>query len=302
MSFITINDTSTDENIELFYTKYKTTLNYKTLESTGLCYYLGKPHIDFIGIPNPNTVDKTVFINSIRFCVNQTQGLGYVIIYTHNTDDIITCLSITQLMSNDCDFICVKYLCSNSAFKLIPPERSYGYKMLDFIFGLYTNKIILIEPANTELIEYYVKYKTPSFPYDAETLNITSGFLIYGRILKTSVDCFRILKDGVSWMSDAQEEYLSTPNLIKTNELYRLINQYKLSNPNKFTSNIQDEPLVQYIQSQNPTILIYDFHYLDRIINNMGNVMDGGGGKSKRKTRKSRKTKRRRHRKTKSRK
>jgi hypothetical protein len=62
--------------------------------------------------------------------------------------------------------------------------------MLDFIFRLYRDSVILIEPATPELIPYYTSYKKPNFPYDKSGLIETYNFLIYGNLRILHEVCF----------------------------------------------------------------------------------------------------------------
>jgi hypothetical protein len=87
----------------------------------------------------------------------------------------------------------IKFLCGNEATRDEMRQESgesQGRHMLDFLFNIYRNSVILIEPATPSLIPYYTKYNKPSCPYDPNTLKETYGFLVFGNLSYLSEICF----------------------------------------------------------------------------------------------------------------
>ncbi|MFN9906904.1 MAG: hypothetical protein ACK56F_12415, partial [bacterium] len=115
-----------------------------------------------------------------------------IIYYIHN-DDVITSIAFVQIKSRAKCYVEIKFLCGNEATRDEMRQESgesQGRSMLDFLFKIYRNSVILIEPATPSLIPYYTKYNKPSFPYDPNTLKETFGFLVFGNIYNLSENCF----------------------------------------------------------------------------------------------------------------
>lgn len=172
-----IDNTTTKHDIMNFITYYKNSLS-------DLCVYENTYLVDIEDYISDN------FINDIHYLI---YDLEYNIYYTHN-NNIITSIALVNV-GNDC-YIELRLLCGNITTKNIKiNNKSQGYNMLDFIFNKYKNKIIIIEPGNEQLINYYVNYKKPSFPVDmAETNN----YLIYGNLLMLPEYCFLILFKSIN--------------------------------------------------------------------------------------------------------
>jgi hypothetical protein len=179
MSIFTINKDSSVEEIEDFYNLYVEAF-------PNLCMHNGKQIIDLSEYLTP-TPNKAEFIEDIKYLVNAS---GLIIYFTHN-DDVITSISFIETDNITHCYAIVKFLCGNNKTKEIKIDgKSQGHFMLDYIFITYQNYVILIEPANAELISYYVKYKKPSFPYKGNNMKETYNYLIYGNLSRLNEICF----------------------------------------------------------------------------------------------------------------
>lgn len=181
MSVYKIDIHSSMEQVEHFYSLYVE--SYKDL-----CLWKGKTIINLGEYVKP-TLNKNEFIEDLNYVI---KGLGIIIYYTHN-DDVITSIAFVEIESLAKCYVKIKFLCGNEATRdEIRKEtgESQGRHMLDFLFNIYRNSVILIEPATPSLIPYYTKYNKPSFPYDPNTLKETYGFLVFGNLSYLSEICF----------------------------------------------------------------------------------------------------------------
>ena len=179
MSIFSINKDTSIEEIEDFYNLYVEAF-------PNLCMHNGKQIIDLSEYLTP-TPDKEEFIKDINYLVNAS---GLVIHYTHN-DDVITSISFIETDNITHCYAIVKFLCGNNNTKEIKIDGiSQGRYMLDFIFHTYQDYVILIEPANADLIIYYTKYKKPSFPFKGNNIKETYNYLIYGNLSRLNERCF----------------------------------------------------------------------------------------------------------------
>jgi len=90
--------------------------------------------------------------------------------------DIIYGLSIVTL-TDESDIITIELLCKNENPVINFLNYKPGEQLLNFIFTLYeNNKIIVIEPLNDRISNYYSTYKTPLI----KLFNETGEFLFYG--------------------------------------------------------------------------------------------------------------------------
>jgi hypothetical protein len=179
MSVFKIDDKSTSEEIDDFYNLY--------VESfSDLCMWKGIQIINLDDFITPSS-NKKIFIDSLE---STTIGLGIIIYYTHN-DDVITSIAFVEIEEPTKCYVKIKYLCGNINTKNEKINgKSCGINMLDYIFSIYNNSVILIEPATPGLIKYYVDYKTPDFPYSKRDLEETFNYLIYGNLRLLREGCF----------------------------------------------------------------------------------------------------------------
>jgi len=154
-------------------------------------------------------VDKVTFDNFIKdyydnkndeeMCINpntniQTQILGeyikneyetmkqfpYVIYYLYIPNNRkIVAFAVIEHGSNKEKINTLLLLCSNSDKKLKMEGKALGIYLLDDIYKNYVidkKEILIIQPATDNLIQYYIKWKSPSLPL--KKFN-TYGYLVY---------------------------------------------------------------------------------------------------------------------------
>ena len=233
MTVYVINETSTKEEIEDFYSLY--------VESfPKLCIHDSIQIIDLSEYLTPkNNIDE--FIGDIDYVV---RALGIIIYYTHN-DDVLTSIAFVETDNITNCYTIIKFLCGNIDTREIKINgKSQGHYMLDYLFHIYKDYVILIEPASPALIPYYTKYKKPNFPYTEKNRIETHYFLIYGNLSRLNEVCFekifnsiRIIQklkdklkfkslDDLYYMTDdlellKEKLHLQLVFLIKTNQLNR---------------------------------------------------------------------------------
>ncbi len=104
--------------------------------------------------------------------------------FDENLVDMIYGISIVNLLENS-NIITIELLCKNENPNIKFLNYKPGEQLLNLMFNNYeNNKIIVIEPLNDRILEYYINYKKPLIKLFSETGN----FLIYGttQILKNS--------------------------------------------------------------------------------------------------------------------
>ena len=255
MSIYNINSRSDEEEITDFYNLY--------VESyQNLCIYKDKQIINLSEyIPFTTNIQK--FIEDIHFITN---ALGFIIYYTHN-DDVITCLACVTIENISNCYITINYLCGNIQTKGITTNgKSQGYNMLDFIFQTYNNYVILIEPANVELITYYTKYKLPCFPVDSENLKETNNYLVYGNLTRLNEICFEKIFNSIKNIKKLEKEfgYASLDEVyLGTNDLASL--KYKLRE--KLLSKFEEKKIdMSKLRQLNQLIVNLKYYDIDEII------------------------------------
>jgi len=96
--------------------------------------------------------------------------------FNENLVDMIYGISIINLVENS-NIITIELLCKNENPNIKFLNYKPGEQLLNFIFNNYeNNKIIVIEPLNDSILNYYINYKKPLIKLFSETGN----FLIYG--------------------------------------------------------------------------------------------------------------------------
>jgi hypothetical protein len=255
MSIYNINSRSTEEEITDFYNLY--------VESyRNLCMYKG---IQIINLSEyiPFTTNIQKFIEDIHFI---TTALGFIIYYSHN-DDVITCIACITVENISNCYITINYLCGNIETKDIKINgKSQGNNMLDFIFQTYDNYVILIEPANVELISYYTKYKQPGFPFNSENYKETNFFLIYGNLTRLNEICFEKIFNSIKNIKKLEKDlgYVSLDELYSgTNDLASL--KYKLRE--KLLSKFEEKKIdMSKLRQLNQLIINLKYYDIDEII------------------------------------
>jgi len=96
--------------------------------------------------------------------------------FNENLVDMIYGISIVNLVKNS-NIITIELLCKNENPNIKFLNYKPGEQLLNLMFNNYeNNKIIVIEPLNDRILEYYINYKKPLIKLFSET----SNFLIYG--------------------------------------------------------------------------------------------------------------------------
>ena len=102
------------------------------------------------------------------------------IIYLYQSNEIIA----FALISIKNKIITLDLLCGNSDKTITYKYKKLGIYLLDYIYLNYItesdNKFLKIEPATNQLINYYMKWKSPIIP--PSLLDETYNYLIYGDI------------------------------------------------------------------------------------------------------------------------
>lgn len=214
MSIYKIDNATTREEIEDFYNLYVESFR-------DLCVWKGDIVINLAEYIEPSK-DIGVFIEGLDVTIN---GLGNTIYYTHN-DDVITSIAFVEIDEKTRCFVKINFLCGNQTTREDKINgKSQGTYMLDYIFDLYKDYIILIEPATPQLISYYVKYKKPCFPYDKSGLLETNKYLIYGNLRMLPEICFAKIFKSINIINKLTNslQFKSTNDLyLKTNNLSEL--------------------------------------------------------------------------------
>lgn len=245
MSVYIINNKSTIDEIEEFYFLY--------LESyPDLCIWKEQQIINLGDYLTPNSNLKT-FIRDIDIVLRE---LGITIYYTHN-DDIITSIAFVEIEPLYGCYAEIKFLCSNRRIKSSSDEKSQASYLLDYIFNTYKSKVILIQPASPNLIPYYTKTRTPSFPFTQYALNETYGYLIFGRLTTLNEKCFDKIFKSINTIN----KMIEILHFNSLNDLYS--NTYDLSS-------LKDKLITKLEHSVKITKEIEPIYYeqiLDKIIN-----------------------------------
>lgn len=169
---------STIDEIEDFYSLY--------IESyPDLCIWKDQQIINLADYLSPRSSLK-IFLSDMDIVLRE---LGITIYYTHN-DNIITSIAFVEMEPLEKCYVEVKFLCSNQTIKSIADEKSPAAYLLDYIFDVYRNKVILIQPASPGLIPYYTRTRKPSFPFNPDALNESYGYLVFGRLTTLNERCF----------------------------------------------------------------------------------------------------------------
>lgn len=96
--------------------------------------------------------------------------------FNENLVDMIYGISIVNLVKNS-NIITIELLCKNENPNIKFLNYKPGEQLLNLMFNNYeNNKIIIIEPLNEAILNYYINYKKPLI----KLFNETGNFLIYG--------------------------------------------------------------------------------------------------------------------------
>lgn len=148
---------------------------------------------------NHNTQDA---FSSLFESYIQTKLINYEIWYLQGTDLNIYAFCLIDI-KNNLSTIEIKVLCSHIV-KLKFEGKKLGIFLLDKIYDELinipnttnvvneintSNNLLKIQPANPNLIPYYIKWKIPSINKNTFDLNDTNGYLIYGNINNASDAC-----------------------------------------------------------------------------------------------------------------
>ena len=129
--------------------------------------------------------------------------------------------------------------------------------MLEYIFTIYKDFFIIIEPATPALIPYYTNFKKPCFPYNEQGLNETFNFLIYGNLRRLKEVCFTKIFRSINIINKLN----STLQFESLNHLY-----FGTSN----LSNLKDKLIVKLEQLVKTKQI--DAQYYEQIMNNILNI------------------------------
>jgi hypothetical protein len=246
MSVFTIDNTSTSEEIRDFYDLY--------VESfSNLCIWRGNKIINLGEYLKPSK-NTDIFNDDLDFIM---RALGIIIYYTHN-DYVITSISFVQIEEPTKCFVTIKYLCGNQ----ITQSEKIGGKLqgiylLEYIFTIYKDFVIIIEPATPALIPYYTNFKKPCFPYNDRDLNESFNFLIYGNLRTLKEVCFTKIFRSINIINKLN----STLQFESLNDLYLGTNNL---------SNLKDKLIVK-LEHLVKTKEI-DAQYYEQIMNNILNI------------------------------
>lgn len=255
----TLDSHSTEDEIEDFYTMY--------IESfKDLCIYQGQQIIDLADYLSP-TGSFRKFTSELDIVIRE---LGIIIYYTHN-NDIITSIAFVEMEPREKCYVEIKFLCNNQLVRPSSPmgEKSAATSLLDYIFDLYNDKVILIQPATPELIPYYTKYRKASFPYSSNDLKETFGYLVFGKITRLKESCFGKIFISIKIINDLVQML----NFKSINDLYN--NTHDLNS-------LKEKLITKLDYSVKTTKEIKPIYYekiLDKIINgikfyDIGDIID----------------------------
>lgn len=279
MEILKIDIDSTPFSKRVFYNLYMKSFN-------DLCIWKGKKIINLNNEGIEVSSDYNEFLDNIQVILD----LGTVIYYTRNSG-VITSIALVKEKSHDC-FTEIQFLCGNQTTKDIKINgKSQGNYMLDFIFETYRHSIIIIRPATSELIPYYVKYRRPNFPYN--DLGETKGYLIYGDLEILPKECFaviftsiRIINNLVKYLdySSITDLYYGTSNVINLKQ--KLLSKL---DSDKITISMNDN-YYQQIKNFINNIEYYDIDNIIRVSNSFSSSSVSSGGKIYKKNIKQNKT------------
>jgi len=169
-----------NENSELYEYNYFISLIQKPQNRNYLCSHKGINQLNISSYSqiyfNYNKLkDKSV---EIYFIVdnNYYEELVEEKDFNENLVDMIYGISIINLVENS-NIINIELLCKNENPNIKFLNYKPGEQLLNLMFNNYeNNKIIVIEPLNESILNYYINYKKPLIKLFSET----GTFLIYG--------------------------------------------------------------------------------------------------------------------------
>jgi hypothetical protein len=171
-----------NENSELYEFNYFISLIQKPQNRNYLCSHKGVNQLNISSYSqmyfNYNELkNKSV---EIYFIVdnNYYEELVEEKDFNENLVDMIYGISIVNLVENS-NIITIELLCKNENPNIKFLNYKPGEQLLNLMFNNYeNNKMIVIEPLNDRILNYYINYKKPLIKLFSETGN----FLIYGTI------------------------------------------------------------------------------------------------------------------------
>lgn len=129
---------------------------------------------------------------------------SYEIWYLQGTDIKIYAFAFINIKDFAPDKVIeIRLLCSHINKIVKKDDKSLGRWLLDEIYGTLifnTNNLLKIEPANTDLMRYYVKWKTPSINKKTFDDHATFKYLIYGNLKHTNVKCIENAFVGINYV------------------------------------------------------------------------------------------------------
>jgi len=290
MSIYKLDTNSSSQEIEEFYNLY-----IKSFPD--LCIWKGITIINLNDYLKPSK-DIKIFKSDIDFLFRR---LEMIIYYTHNNDVINSIALLSHDFIDNC-FVKIDYLCGNQSTRHKKINGlSQGLFLLDNLFRIYNNYIILIEPATEGLIDFYTNYRKPSFSYNKNGLIETFGFLIYGNINTLNEKCFAKIFRSIGAIQHLSQvlQFKNLSDLYdKTNDLTTL-KEKLITKLDFLIKTKQLEP--QYYEQLIDKILSLQYYDIDDILITSNDFMRGinkkisaslyAGGKNKSNKNKSKKNK-----------
>ena len=169
-----------NENSELYEYNYFISLIQKPQNRDYLCSHKGINQLNIGSYSQMYFNYNKLKDKSVEICFivdnNYYEELVEEKDFNENLVDMIYGISIINLVENS-NIITIELLCKNENPNIKFLNYKPGEQLLNFIFNNYeNNKIIVIEPLNDSILNYYINYKKPLIKLFSETGN----FLIYG--------------------------------------------------------------------------------------------------------------------------
>ena len=169
-----------NENSELYEYNYFISLIQKPQNRDYLCSHKGINQLNIGSYSQMYFNYNKLKDKSVEICFivdnNYYEELVEEKDFNENLVDMIYGISIVNLVENS-NIITIELLCKNENPNIKFLNYKPGEQLLNFIFNNYeNNKIIVIEPLNDSILNYYINYKKPLIKLFSETGN----FLIYG--------------------------------------------------------------------------------------------------------------------------
>ena len=169
-----------NENSELYEYNYFISLIQKPQNRDYLCSHKGINQLNIGSYSQMYFNYNKLKDKSVEICFivdnNYYEELVEEKDFNENLVDMIYGISIINLVENS-NIITIELLCKNENPNIKFLNYKPGEQLLNLMFNNYeNNKIIVIEPLNDSILNYYINYKKPLIKLFSETGN----FLIYG--------------------------------------------------------------------------------------------------------------------------